>query len=160
MSRRLRNAALLAGLVGLSALFAAAILNNREPALPDLSPAPAPQATAAEPFTLPEIGSMPLEALAEALERPLFTESRRPPAAPAAAPSRLEATLAGVLTNGPEKLAIVLAADANRPARLREGDLFQGWRVTQIDDVSVLLERDGRTERLVLSFKGPPPAPN
>lgn len=157
MSRRRRDLVLLAGLAGASALFAATILGGREPVLPEPPPAPAPrQDETADAFDLAKLRPVPLEALAGALERPLFFRSRRPASAPVAAPSRLEATLAGVLTDGAEKLAIVMAANADRPARLREGDLFQGWRVTRIDDVSVLLERDGRTERLVLSFRAAP----
>lgn len=160
MSRRLRDTVLLAVLAGASALSAAAILRTGEPVLPAPTPASAPEARGVEGFTLPSVPPVPLEALAEALERPLFTQPRRPPAAPVAAPSPLDATLAGVLTDGAEKLAIVLTAGAERAARLREGDLFRGWRVIEIDDYSVLLERDGRTERLVLTFGGTPPAPN
>jgi len=157
MSRRLRDFVLLAGLAGASALFVAVILSGGEPALREPPEAPATgQDAAADSFALAKLQPVPLEALAGARERPLFSRARRPPTAPAAAPSRLEATLAGVLTDGTEKLAIVLATDADRPARLREGDLFQGWRVTRIDDVSVLLERDGRTERLELSFRAAP----
>lgn len=159
MSRQMRDAILLAALVGASALFAVQIARYSEPSLPEPGPAAAPAAPAPASFTLPEPRPLPLDELAAALERPLFVRSRRPPAAPAAPPTPLEATLAGVLTDGAEKVAIVLADSAERALRLREGDMFHGWRVTRIEDHAVVLERGGRTERLVLTFKGPPTPP-
>ena len=160
MSRRLRDTVLLAALAGASAFFALQIARFSEPSLPEIGP-PAAAATA-EPraFTLPEARPVPLGELSAALERPLFVESRRPPATPAAPPTPLEATLAGVLTNGPEKVAIVVTGGTDRAVRLREGDSFRGWRVAKIEHDAISLERDGRTERLVLTFRGSPaPAP-
>lgn len=159
MSRRLRDAALLAALLGASAVFAAMILRSGEPRLPAPAPALAPETRAVESFTLDEPRPVPLTELSAALERPLFTRSRRPPAAPVAPPSPLDATLAGVLTDGPEKVAIVTASGAERAYRLREGDVYRGWRVARIEEQAIVLERDGRTERLVLTFRGPPPGP-
>ncbi len=159
MSRWLRDAVLLAALAGASAVFAAMILRSGPPELPEPGTSPAPEIGAVEPFTLPEPRPVPLAQLSAALELPLFTRSRRPPAAPAAAPTPLDATLAGVLTDGPEKVAIVTSSGAARALRLREGDVYRGWRVARIEDHAIVLERDGRTERLVLTFRGPPPAP-
>ena len=159
MSRRLRDAVLLAALVGVSAVFAAMILRSDEPRLPAMPPAPAPAPPEAGSFTLPEPRPVPLAELSAALERPLFTSSRRPPAAPVAAPTPLDATLAGVLTDGPEKVAIVMTSGGERALRLREGDRYRGWRVARIEEQAIVLERDGRTERLVLTYRSPPPAP-
>lgn len=157
MSRKLRDALLLTALVGASAWFVIEILRVDEPNLPTFGLAEAPMTPAPEPFTLPELRPVPLGEVSTALERPLFVPSRRPPAAQAAPPAALNATLAGVLTDGSEKVAIITTSGADRAVRLREGELFHGWRVTRIDDYSVVLERDGRTERLVLTFRGPPP---
>ena len=159
MSRRLRDAVLLVALAGASAAFAAVILRPDLPGPPAPAPGPAPEARAAEPFTLEAPRPVPLAELSAALERPLFARSRRPPATPEAPPSPLDATLAGVLTDGPEKVAIVTASGAERAFRLREGDLYRGWRVARIEEQAIVLERDGRTERLVLTFRGPPPGP-
>ncbi|HUF86820.1 MAG TPA: hypothetical protein VMM59_05500 [Thermohalobaculum sp.] len=160
MSRRLRDAVLLATLAGASAVFAAMIFRPGAPALPEPGTIPAPETRAVEPFALPEPRPVPLAQLSAALELPLFTPSRRPPEAPAAAPTPLDATLAGVLTNGPEKVAIVTSSGAARALMLREGDVYRGWRVVRIEDHAIVLERDGRTERLILTFRDPPPAPN
>lgn len=162
MTRGLRDALLLVLLLGAAAAFGAMILAAgplpERPALPE--PAPSAAETPATAFALPEVRATPVDQLGAALERPLFSRTRRPPTAPTPVASPLDATLAGVLTAGEEKVAIVLPAGAARARRLREGDLFHGWRVVQIDDYSVALERDGRTERLVLIFRGTPSEPN
>lgn len=163
MTRGLRDALLLAVLLGLSAAFGAMVLRTASaPPRPELPETPAEASSAGTvSFALPEVRPTPIGRLAAALERPLFAQSRRPPAAPAPAPTELDATLAGVLSAGAERVAIVLAPGAQRGLRLREGDEFRGWRVSEIDDRSVLLERDGRTERLELTYRrtGPPPEP-
>ena len=160
MSRRLRDTVLLAALAGASAFFALQIARVGEPSLPERVNVVERAEVTPEPFSLPEPRPVPLGEVSAALDRPLFTQSRRPPAAPAAPPSRLEATLAGVLTDGPEKVAIVVSAGVDRALRLREGDVFQGWRVARIENDAILLERGGRSERLVLTFRGTPaPAP-
>ena len=159
MSRPLRDLALLASLALLSALFAAVIAGVDRPP-PPLAAAPPPPSAPSEPPALPQVEPVPLERLSVALQRPLFYESRRPPAAPAAAPRPLDATLAGVLRTEAEKVAIVMAeGGSGRASRLREGDTFRGWQVVRIDDRSVEFERDGRTERLTLSFTEGTPAP-
>ncbi|HUF57706.1 MAG TPA: hypothetical protein VMM55_14220, partial [Thermohalobaculum sp.] len=122
MSRPVRDAALLAGLVLLSAAFVDAIRGGGA-APPALTSAPAPAPEPVETPALPEIVPAPLEALTVALRRPVFFQSRRPPAAPTPAPAELDATLAGVLTTEVEKVAIVMPANADRATRLREGDL-------------------------------------
>ena len=159
MSRRLRDLVLLGVLGGASAFFALQIARFSEPSPPGEAGAVVRAEVTPEPFSLPEPRPIPLGEVSAALERPLFVQSRRPPAAPAAPPRRLEATLAGVLTDGPEKVAIVVSGDVDRALRLREGDVFQGWRVTGIEDDAILLERDGRTERLELTFRSPPLPP-
>jgi general secretion pathway protein N len=156
MSRRLRDAALLAVLATASAVLALQIARLGEPSLPDQVRRAEPAEVTPETFRLPQPQPVALAEVSAALERPLFTQSRRPPAAPAAPPRRLEATLAGVLTDGPEKVAIVVSTGVDRAHRLREGDVFQGWRVAKIEDDAILLERDGRSERLVLTFRGAP----
>lgn len=158
MRRAVRDSVLLAAFLGASAWFALDIL--RPAPAPSTSGARAvPAARTPAPFTLPKPQPEPIEALAAALERPLFIASRRPPAAPVTAPAALDATLAGVLTDGPEKVAIVTLAGADQALRLREGDTFQGWSVVRIDTDAVVLERNGRTERLVLTYKAPASPP-
>ena len=159
MSRRLRDTALLAALAVVSAFFALQIVRFSEPSLPEIGPPPGASAAEPDAFALPEPEPTPLAGLSAALERPLFVQSRRPPAAPEAPPTRLEATLAGVLTDGPEKVAIVVPGGGDRAVRLNEGDSFRGWRVARIEEDAILLERDGRTERLVLTFRSSPAAP-
>lgn len=157
MSRPMRDALLLAALAGLAALFVGALRDGGGGG-PPVAEVPPPPVAPVEDAVLPRVEPAPLERLTDALQRPLFYESRRPPAPPAAAPRPLDATLAGVLTTESEKVAIVMPSGAGRAMRLREGDVFGGWQVVRIDDQSVELERDGRTERLSLRFTEPAPA--
>ena len=102
MSRPVRDTVVLAALLALSALFAGVIAGGDRPA-PALPPATPPETAAPEPPSLPQVEPVPLERLTVALQRPLFYEARRPPAAPATPPRPLDATLAGVLTTDAEK---------------------------------------------------------
>jgi general secretion pathway protein N len=162
MTGGLRSVVTLALLAGLSAALAVFLLDRPSPTLPPIdaaSQAPGPSAA----FVLPELRPAPIEDLSAALERPLFSRTRTPPpdgpAPTPVGPSRLEATLAGVLTTGAQKVAILFAAGSGRAERVREGDVFQGWEVTEIEDDAVVFERNGETERLILDFTGEAPLP-
>lgn len=154
MTRKVRSAMVLVALMGASAVFASTILPRDEPRLPIIPPVSEPAADRIAPVDLTPAAQPPLEALVAALDRPLFTPSRRPPVAAPAAPVELDATLAGVLMTDSEKVALVLQGGAQRAVRLREGDDFLGWSVIRIEQRSLVFGRDGRTERLDLSFTG------
>lgn len=162
MTGGLRGLLVLGLLLGLSAVFAGVILDRRAPVLPPIG-AGTRSADTETGVGLPALVPAGIEDLVAALEHPLFIRSRTPPAVVVEtgaepAPSRVEAKLAGVLTTGTEKVAIVFPTGSQRAVQLHEGDLFQGWRVVEIGDDSLVLERDGRMETLILDFAGEAPA--
>jgi general secretion pathway protein N len=126
----------------------------------------------------PLAGLTPLEdqeAYAAVKERPLFRPDRRPredePEETAAEPSPEEPTalagmdLAGVLIAPGATLAWVNDPSQPAPVRLRPGESLAGWTVQAIKADRLVLERQGRTDTLILrSFNAPwssppPPAP-
>jgi general secretion pathway protein N len=107
-----------------------------------------------------------LEDLAATRQRPLFTPSRRPPP-PAArvdpspavelTPDVVRAAppppfdLVGAVVGENARYALLRQRTTNKVARLRPGDVAEGWRVTAIGIRSVVLERDGRSDSLALT---------
>jgi hypothetical protein len=141
-------------------------------------PAGAADTSATEPD--PRARLAPLEAketYASVSERTLFRPQRKPPE-PAAADSEAEADTAetGSL-EGLDLSAVVIAPGTTQawvsdPAqglqRLRPGDVYQGWAVKDITPDAVVLERQGKTNTLLLrdfsqasspAIPAPPPAP-
>lgn len=93
--------------------------------------------------------------LTAALERPLFTASRHPPArapaVPQAGPAALP-RLAGVLAGPFGRRAIFAAPEGGKPLVVGEGDSIGGYRVRAIADGAVTLESADRVLRLRPSF--------
>ncbi len=140
MSRTTLNILLAGVAVGLGAALAL-----RQGALGPVAvaPLPRPETTVAEERL--SIPRPPRAAVAAISSRPLFSESRRPPAAPT--PARPlpppEIRLMGVALAGGGGAAI-LADPAGAQILARVGDRVGGWRLTRIDAEAVVLERDGR----------------
>jgi general secretion pathway protein N len=129
--------------------------------------------------------SIPLRALTETRERPLFSPSRRPlrpivPAAPdsmqppppfAAAPvepERPPLTLVGTVVGGRPDAGVALLLDAttNIVARARVGESASGWRVSAVAERSIVVEKSGLSVTLALPdpretapIAGPRPPP-
>jgi general secretion pathway protein N len=91
----------------------------------------------------------PLTAYAAVTERPLFTRSRRPPAADTStAPADLERnfSVAGIMLSGQERIALVQQGSDKKLRSVREGETLGGWTVRSIaSDRIVLVGRDGET---------------
>ena len=101
------------------------------PWLPPHEPPPPREAAAAPPPALAALP--PPSAFAAVTDRPLFSPSRRPAAAPAgAAQSPLESRyrLVGVVIAGSERHALV--SEGKRHLELRLGSTLEGWVVTGI----------------------------
>lgn len=113
--------------------------------------------------------SIPLRALTETRERPLFSPSRRPlrpiiPAAPepmqpppplAAAPAEPQGpplTLIGTVVGGrlDAGVALLLDATTNVVARARVGESASGWRVRAVAERSIIVEKSGLSVTLAL----------
>lgn len=116
-----------------------------------------------------QVGSLgPLAAYADVVERPLFAPSRRPPAAPVAAPvppvpvaaSRPPPAieLVGVAMSGDRHYALV-RTPGGRSTRVAEGESVEGWQVTHIEADRIRLNRGGDAVDISLVRPGPPVFP-
>jgi hypothetical protein len=104
--------------------------------------------------------------LAQALARPLFSSTRRPPQA-AANDSVISSDLAdtrltGIVTEPGHHVAI-FAVNGAKPLRLTEGEAVSGWRIESITPREVSLSGPGGTKtlepKLDPSLAQPPPGP-
>ncbi|MEJ1159972.1 hypothetical protein [Prosthecomicrobium sp. N25] len=103
-----------------------------------------------------------LGALVATRERPLFSPSRRAPAAPpapdvqpAAVPVPVAepvqppaAQLMGVVIGGDMRMAVF--ADNGRTLTVRQGEEIEGWTIADVQRRAIVLERDGETLELKL----------
>jgi len=107
----------------------------------------------------------PLAAFAETLERPLFSESRRPAESEtlAEAPDDSDAArpaaggflLSAVVITDESRVALLRGPESRALARLREGETLDGWSVAEIRADSVLLRHADETQRVPLRRFGP-----
>jgi hypothetical protein len=107
----------------------------------------------------PSFNALPPPDVSAALQRPLFTPTRRPAdaAASSAGPQRLEDfRLAGSIRSKGGTLAVLSLADGTTMT-VRPGSTLLGWRVDSITAEGVRL-RSGEATRL-LTISGGQPAP-
>jgi hypothetical protein len=115
------------------------------------------QETAPSAFTMP-----PLASLREVVDRPLFSESRRP--APAEAPKEPAAklpilTLVGTFLSVDRRQALVERGQPPRAEWVSERQKLDGWTVEAIGpDRIVLVRTDARHEIIVKDRPGKPAA--
>ncbi len=112
-----------------------------------LPPLPTP-----EPFALAAIDSME-----QVIERPLFSQSRRPPSEEVAvietAPaSQLDLTLRGIVFADKGGVALLRPPEGTQVLRLRQGERYQGWTLTTLEPQAVVFERDEESVTLRLDF--------
>ncbi len=92
----------------------------------------------------------------ELLARPVFSRSRRPVSAPAAAPAPANApqpmqfTLAGVLINDSDRRALIVSPAAPNGTWLNVGDKIGGWTLDKVEPNSV--EMASATDRVTLQL--------
>ena len=157
---------LTAGLIALCALLAAALallwlLPNGQGRLRHAWVAPSAQAPALDSLAvpLPSPAPLPLASYAVTLQRPLFTESRRPlPAAGVnaaaqapAAPDELEKSQLLGLISGPSFVGIMARIDG-QVRTVRRGDNIGPWTLRAIRDREVVFIQDGRERVLKLEY--------
>jgi hypothetical protein len=123
--------------------------------------------------------AVPLDSLHYARERPLFSASRRPPAAivaeapkasdpaPAlpAAPEKPQVTLVGTVRSAGVQMGVFLDETDQSPLRLRVGQSVRGWTVHGVDPRAATLEKAEHEVKLELPARdtetaaATPPAP-
>jgi hypothetical protein len=141
--------------------------------------APAKPAVSSNP-----LWAIPLSTLTATRERPLFSPTRRPPAAaiavnppplapPPAVAEHPDLTLVGTVTGQSPALAVFIDTVTHNAVRLRTGEAHRGWILQAVDVKSAKLHKDRATEMLTLpvpaggtsstpivsALPPPPPAP-
>jgi hypothetical protein len=110
---------------------------------------------------MPKFDPPPIERFAAALDRPLFSQDRRPPESEPTGTGVVEdralsATLQGILFATSGSVALLTAVGESSPVRVSEGELFLGWRLLEIHPDNVVFERDEETVTLELIYKAQP----
>ena len=138
---------LLAGCV----VFGAIVLLELKSAATDTA---APSGVARRADTTSAVRRLPStrldDLLAQALARPLFSSTRRPPAVAndsVISSDLADTRLTGIVTEPGRQIAI-FAVNGAKPLRLTEGDAVSGWRIESITPREVSLSGPGGTKTL------------
>ena len=109
--------------------------------------------------------AVPLKSLSATRERPLFTPSRRPPAAGAPRAYRLprhprlltspavehpNLTLVGTVHRNNLSIAVFTEPSTKATVRLQTGEGHMGWILISVERSSVILQKGAQTETLAL----------
>ncbi len=121
-----------------------------------------PTAAAGGDFELPAI-----EQFAETVERPLFSESRRPgpkdaataEAGPAPAESPSQLKLSAVVLAPGHKIAVLKNTTTNKVQRVVQGDDWNGWTLQEVRRDGVVLRQQGQEQTLKLVREPGPKTP-
>ena len=143
----------------------------------EMAPQAGPQQRAVEQPLEPTgnpLWGIPLSTLTATRERPLFTPSRRAPAAavagpvaaapppppppPPAEPDRPQLVLVGAIAGGSEGIAVFLDQATNNIIRLRTGQDHSGWVLRSVKGREATLQKDQQTTTLTLPVPGEAPA--
>jgi hypothetical protein len=116
--------------------------------------APAPTASEAS-FSMPD-----RESLAVILERPLFTQTRRPSSIAGGDPlaGSVDLTLSGVVISGGERSALLRRGNAEIVERVEQGEDIAGWTLVEIAADRVIVRRDAIETEIFLDYTAPAPA--
>ncbi|WP_157676638.1 hypothetical protein [Afipia sp. GAS231] len=111
--------------------------------------------------------AIPLIVLSGTRERPIFSPSRRPPAAkpnpihkPVASapkpqePEHPQLSLVGTIATSYESFGIFLNPSTKAALRLKTGDYYQGWKLGSVQARQATLEKDQQTVTLTLPQPG------
>ncbi|MBV9429170.1 MAG: general secretion pathway protein GspN [Bradyrhizobiaceae bacterium] len=143
----------------LSGVFAATAV-ARDADLNALTVSPASLASAkAEPRGGNPLWAIPVSALSETQARPLFSPSRRPPAAPVLAslasspakpppprkpePDHPMLTLLGTIVGDSVEIGVFADEASHDVIRLKAGDTHDGWTLSSVVDRSAFFQKEG-----------------
>jgi hypothetical protein len=131
------------------------------PAMKD-EPSQSPSAAEIRIAPLPQRQAMPQKKVFAAIvERPLFSQSRRPPSEePSLEPApSIDFSLSGiVISTGKPSALVKQSADAD-PVRIGEGEEVSGWMVERIESDRILVRHGSMETELLLDFTAPAPPP-
>jgi len=100
--------------------------------------------------------------LAVVLERPVFSETRRPrgTATGGAQATPIDFTLLGVVISGSQRSALIRTGKGEAVQRLTEGEDIAGWKLVQIAPDRIVVRRDRVEADVFLDYSTPaPPVP-
>jgi type II secretory pathway component PulC len=111
------------------------------------------------PTSSPPLFAMPDRAsLAVILERPVFSETRRPSEEPAGAQApATDFTLAGVVISASERSALVKPGNGGMIQRLKEGDDIGGWMLEEIALDRIKIRRGAVEAEMLIDYAAPAP---
>lgn len=117
------------------------------------------QPNPAEPISSPPYFAVPDRAsLVVILERPAFSETRRPSTnAASARATQADFTLAGVAISRGERSVLVKPGNGGTIQRLKEGDDIAGWMLEEIALDRIKIRRDGIEVEMLIDFTAPAP---
>lgn len=101
------------------------------------------------------------DSFAETVERPLFSQSRRPPPPElveeaADRPTAIDKLVLTGIVSGPDlKIAILLNGEDQKELRLQEGEDIGGWRLAKFEGDAVTFSQNGRSREFPLYRERP-----
>ena len=108
----------------------------------------------------------PLGALIETVERPLFSETRRPPdvesngepISPTAVPMGPggKFVLSAIVITDDARAVLIANPQDGEPIRVTEGETIAGWRLDSVENDRAIFSKDGETREVALRIFGPP----
>ena len=117
------------------------------------------QPNPAEPISSPPYFAMPDRAsLVVILERPVFSETRRPSTnAAGARATQADFTLAGVIISQGERSVLVKPGNGGTIQRLKVGDDIAGWMLEEIALDRIKIRRGGVEAEMLIDYAAPAP---
>jgi len=120
-----------------------------------------------------DVGLMPLDRYTEIIQRPLFSQTRRPPVEEEAAAAEGESSaqpakpaqpppfvLTGVIIAPDKREALLREAKGKKVSRIQQGAQIRGWQLEVVSPEAVVLRRAGDTQELKLLRKSGAPGEN
>ncbi|WP_156528432.1 hypothetical protein [Bradyrhizobium stylosanthis] len=135
---------------------------------PVVSAAPSRSAVGREAMRGNPLWAVPLAALSDTNERPIFSASRRPPSPPAMSgpvanvpapspgppPAELRLVLVGTVVGGDQSVGIFVDETSKAALRLKLDGDYQGWRLSSVHQREVTMVHGELTETLTFPKSG------